>query len=53
MFGSVKIDGYVSAKGSFADDYLPEQYKQSEKRGMKICYLSRHKVYFFCISWCT
>lgn len=40
MLGSVKIDGYVSAKGSFADAYLPEKYKLFQKRGMKICYLS-------------
>ena len=52
MLGSVKIDGYVSAKGSFVDAYLPEKYKQSQKHGMKIYYLL-NAVYFLNTSLCT
>lgn len=33
MLSSLKIDGYVSVKGSFVNDKLPDQFKWSQNEG--------------------
>ena len=34
MLSSLKIDGYISVKGSFVNDKLPEEFKRSNSGGL-------------------
>ena len=34
MLSSLKIDGYISVKGSFVNDKLPEEFKRSNSEGL-------------------
>ena len=34
MLSSLKIDGYVSVKGSFVNNKLPDKFKQSHSEGL-------------------
>lgn len=36
MFSSLKIDGYVSVKGSFVNDKLPDQFKRTQNEGFSV-----------------
>lgn len=37
MLSSLKIDGYVSIKGSFVNVKIPEKFRQSRREGNQ-CY---------------